>query len=334
MFFFITIACSMAVWWMFHGRGAVDSPWLLGYGMFVMFIGQGVDFSRKNRLVLTILLQLIIVMVWILCNAYEGVITSFMIQPLQENRLETFEQLIASDYEIIADQAFLYSINETAAYDKLKSRLMITKYEKWGALRVMMQKLQKVVILECDQTELIMSFHFENGDNVSDHYYQLPTKLSSYLIRLEASYFNPFIERLQHYMDLSFQAGLMHIWNVFMSHKHLEKNHNDEPTYLKLEDLTQVFSILVIGYVLSTLVLLFEIFFHDTLKRLELANLARRLRNRVNQMAYKKKKQPKHPEYQKGALYYIIHRRKRVKRLQHKKLKVRRIYVQPRFPVN
>jgi len=138
-------------------------------------------------------------------------------------------------------------------------------------------------------------------------------------------------------MDLSFQAGLMHIWKIMSPENRVLKRNQesmDEPTYLQFKDLTQVFSILIIGYVLSSVLFLFEIFFHDFLKKLELANLARRLRNRVNQMAYKKRKQPRHPKYQKGALYYIIHRRKRVKRLQHKKLKVRRIYVQPRFPVD
>ena len=148
---------------------------------------------------------------------------------------------------------------------------------------------------------------------------------------------NPFLERFQYYMDLTFQAGLMHMWKVlaFENNKMTgTQKSSTEPSYLKLEDLSQVFSILMIGYVLSAALFLIEIFFHDILKKLNLANLARKLRNRVNQMAYKKRKQSKHPKYQKGALYYIIHRRKRVKRLQPKKLKVRRIYVQPRFPVD
>ena len=123
LFFVLTMTCSVAVWWMFRGRGAVDSPWLLAYGMIVMFIGQGVDFSRRNRLVLTILLQLIIVMIWVLSNAYEGVITSFMIQPIHENRLETFDQLVASDYEIITDEYFANSIAGVEAFKVFKSRL-------------------------------------------------------------------------------------------------------------------------------------------------------------------------------------------------------------------
>ncbi|KAL7014262.1 hypothetical protein ACKWTF_015834 [Chironomus riparius] len=79
MFLALSIVSSVAVFYLFRGHGAADSPWLLGYGMFVYFIGQGVDFSRRNRPVLTILIQLIILMIFVLSNAYEGVITSFMI---------------------------------------------------------------------------------------------------------------------------------------------------------------------------------------------------------------------------------------------------------------
>jgi len=336
MFLVITMACSVAVFWMFRDRGAVDSPWLLAYGMIVMFIGQGVDFSPHNRLVLTILLQLIIVMIWILNNAYEGVITSFMIQPIHEHRLETFDDLVASNYEILSDKVFASKISGSAAYESLKTRLNTSGSELGNQFPYEVIRQHYVFVMMCSGAEAMIEERLrQSGKKISELYYLMPQKFLLHFEQLEASYMNPFLERFQYYMDLSFQAGLMQIWKVFgnSSMTRTQKS-SDEPTYLKLEDLTQVFSILVTGYAVSTVALLIEIFFHDVLKKLELANLARRLRNRVSQMAYKKRKQPRHPKYQKGALYYIIHRRKRVKRLQHKKLKVRRIYVQPRFPVD
>jgi len=130
-------------------------------------------------------------------------------------------------------------------------------------------------------------------------------------------------------MDLCFQAGLHHFWKVFISLDFYKKPQYavDEVEYLKLEDLYQVFSILVIGHVLATLVLSLEIFLHDCLRSLNLRYLAGRLRNRINQMAYKRK--PRDPKYQRGALYYIIHRHQKIKRLRPKRLKVRQIFVQP-----
>ncbi|CAG9811083.1 unnamed protein product [Chironomus riparius] len=338
LFFVITIFCSVAVWLMFRGRGAVDSPWLLGYGMFVMFIGQGVEFSRKNRLVLTILLQLIIIMIWILSNAYEGVITSFMIQPIHEQRLETFDDLVASNYKIITSAGLAASIDNSEAYRQLKPRLNTSGPRLGSHFAVGLRQARYVFILNCDEAEMLVPVVIPGTKvKVSELYYMLPQKIYPHIVKLPASFSNPFLERLQYYMDLSFQAGLPYIWTIYSAiTKFYKKNevYFDEFVYLTLDDLTQVFSFLTIGFVLSAVILVFEIFFHDILKQLKLANQARKLRNRVHQMAYKKRKQPKDPKYQHGALYYIIHRHKRVKRLRARKLKVRSIYVQPRFPMD
>ncbi|CAG9811086.1 unnamed protein product [Chironomus riparius] len=337
LFLALTMACSVTVWWMFQGRGAVDSPRLLVYGMFVMFIGQGVDFSRKNRLVLIILLQLIIVMIWILCNAYEGVITSFMIQPIQEERMLTFDDLVASDYEIITDEVFTRAIRDTGIYKSLMMRLNSSGNQLRDELKTEIPRQHYVFIMNCDIAEIMIDIPTVTGKIVSNFYYLLPEKMFSYLEELEASFFNPYVERLQYFMDLSFQAGLMHIWKVMSpENRFFERfrQSSSEQTYLELKDFVVVFCILMAGCALSLGLFIIEIFFHDIIQKLELANLARNLKNQVHQMAYKKRKQPKHPKYQRGALYYIIHRHKRVKRLKARKLKVRRIYVQPRFPMD
>ena len=131
-------------------------------------------------------------------------------------------------------------------------------------------------------------------------------------------------------MDYCFQAGLFHFWKKYLNLDFYKKPKHadmDEVEFLKFEDLHQVFSILVVGYILSALVLLNEIFFRDCFESLQLRYLGHKLKNRVNQMAYKR--QPRDPKYQRGALYYIIHRHQKIKRLRPKRLKVRQIFVQP-----
>jgi hypothetical protein len=339
LFLGITMTCSVAVWWIFKGRGAVDTPWLLGYGMFVMFIGQGVDFSRQNRRVLIILLQLIIVMIWILSNAYEGVITSFMIQPFQEHLMQTFDDLVASNYEIMTDGVFILRISGSNDYKTLKPRLNSSGQELGGQLDYQVMRQHYVLIMKCENAKILINSPIEqNGRKVSEYYYMLPQRLAQYLHRLEASISNPFLERFQYYMDLCFQAGLPQMWEVMESlTRSNDKSHElklHEVEYLKLKDLTQVFSILGVGYALATLLLLVEIFCHDIIGKLKFGYLARIFGNRVQQISYKDRKHPKYPKYQKGALYSIIYRRKRIKQLQATKLKVRRIYVQPRFPID
>jgi hypothetical protein len=333
MFFALSVVGCVAVFWMFRSRGAVDSPWLLGYGMFVYFIGQGVDFSRRNRMVLTILLQLIVLMIFVLSNAYEGVITSFMIQPLHEIRMKTVQDLLTSDYEILTDEAFIYTVRDYNEFQAIGHRLTTQKGMSANDLNDLIINKRKVIIKECLSAEYELHMQQVNDRNndrlFSDYYYMLPESIASKYLFLEASFANPFIERLQYYMDLCFQAGLQHFWKVFINLDFYKepKYVVEEVEYLKLEDLYQVFSILAVGYALATLVLLVEIFLHDCLKSLNLRYLAHKLRNRVNKMAYKKK--PRDPKYQAGALYYIIHRHQKIKRLRPNRLKVRQIFVQP-----
>jgi len=327
MFLFLSVVSCVGVFWMFRGRGAVDSPWLLGYGMFVYFIGQGVDFSRRNRMVLTILLQLIILMIFVLSNAYEGVITSFMIQPMHENRLKTIDDLLTSNYEILTDEAFIYTVRDYEGFQAVQWKLHTTELYTYTDVTDIMVKRSHVIIKECEAANYDLHTRIIKGRLAIDHYYMLPESIAPKFVFLEASYSNPFVERLQYYMDLCFQTGLLHVWKIVVYQERLQNTESDEVEYLKLEDLYQVFSILVIGYVLSSLVLIVEIFLHDCLKSLNLRYLAGRLRNRINQMAYKGK--PRDPKYQRGALYYIIHRHQKIKRLRPKRLKVRQIFVQP-----
>lgn len=334
MLLIFTITCCGVVWKMFHGRGAVGSHWLLIYGIFVMFIGQGVDYSRRNRMVLSILLELIILMIFVLSNAYEGVITSFMIQPIQENRLERFDQILAGKYEIMTDEAFAWTVKDSKEFQAVKSRINTSAVQMHSRYGYELIRQKYVFIRNCYIAEHDINSKITADMSVSDFYYLLPERIINYYVRLEASYFNPFIERLQYYMDLCYQAGLPHLWKIYSSDGASKKSNQQsspEPDILHLADLLQVFYILFIGYSVAALFLLIEIFFQDVLKNLRLAYLGKQLRSRVNKLAYKKKK-PNRPEYQRGALYYIIRQHKKVKRLR--KLKVRRIFVQPRNSVD
>jgi hypothetical protein len=326
LLFGLSIIGSATVFWMFRHHGAVDSPLLLGYGIFVYFIGQGVDFSRRNRPVLTILIQLIILMIFVLSNAYEGVITSFMIQPMQENRLKTIDDLIASEYEINTDEAFSFLMKHDEKLKALESKIRLSNFNV-GTFNKEVKKQRYVFIIECYLAEYNTLKLMSRGQ---ERYYILPEQITSNYIELQASYLNAFVERMQYYMDLCFQAGLHHIWKVFatLDHQKFKIVELNELEYLKLQDLYQVFLIFVVGLVFSTLMLLAEVFLHECLKDLQLKFLAKRLKNRVHQMSYRRK--PNDVKYQRGALYYIIHRHQKTKRLKPKRLKVRQIFVQSR----
>ncbi|KAL7011240.1 hypothetical protein ACKWTF_014182 [Chironomus riparius] len=323
----ISIVSFVCVWKLFNTRGAVDSHWLVGFGVIVTFIGQGINFSNDNRVILKILFNLIILMIFMLSTAYESIVTSFMIQPFEENRLEGFDQILASDYEILTDEAFLNAVKDSQEFIAIKARMIkAMPHHNFGTE---IKRQHFVIVMKCDDAEYDLSRRISKGKTVSSFYYLLPEKIIKSYVRLEASFLNPFIDRLQYFMDLSFQAGLPHIWKVYAEHDFTGKTVQQmsvEPDILKLHDLIQVFYILLIGCTAATVVLLFEIFFQESLKNLQFACLGRGLRNKVNHMA-RKRRTAKNWPYQR-ALYCIIHQHKKVKRL--KKLKIRRVFVKPK----
>jgi len=114
--FVVSITASVAVWWMYRGRGAVDSQWLLLAEIYKMFFGQGFTLSRNNHFMLLTLMQLICWLIFVISNAYESKITSCMIEPFYENRLETVEDLLASDYEIVTDEGFEFVVKDNEQF--------------------------------------------------------------------------------------------------------------------------------------------------------------------------------------------------------------------------
>lgn len=325
LFLILTITCCGVVWKLFDHRGAVNSHWLLIYGIFVMFIGQSVKFSRNNRTILAILLELIIFMTFVLNTVYEGVITSFMIQPTHENLLETFDQILASKYDILTDKPFIYAVRNSEDFKVAMTRFNTSTPESRQEYFNELKQQRFVFIRKCDFANQDITERFLNGEIVADYYYLLPEMILKYYIRLEASFLNPFIERLQYYMDLSFQAGLPYFWKVLLTQKKLNQQTEATVKYLKLNDLTQVFYIFFAGCLTAIGFLLAEIFLQNFLKDFMLTYLCRRLKTKVNQLAYKRRK-PRQLKSQKGPLYYILHQHKKIKRLR--KLKVRKIYVQ------
>ena len=163
-----------------------------------------------------------------------------------------------------------------------------------------------VLITLCDVTENIINKKLINGGVLSDHFYMLPETFLWDFVRLEGSYMNPFMERFQFYMDLSFQAGLPHMWKVIEKldqSRHSVVDTSDNLDSLRFEDLHEVFKVLGIGLAASVFMFLFEIFYHDCLVNIDGHAILECLRLRAKRMCCK---------------------------LRKSKPKVRRIFVQPR----
>ncbi|CAG9811263.1 unnamed protein product [Chironomus riparius] len=272
--FALSIACSVAIWRFFHGRGAVDSHWQLAVGIFMMFIGQGADFSRKNRFVLAVLLNIICLAVFLLSTLYEGVITSHMIEPAHEYRMKSLNDVLASDYEILMDELFYSKIKDVDSFKEIKTRIKVGKELSSDQYREEIIRQHSVIIRTCVNAEYDINIVMENGHPVSSYYYIIPEKFADRYVQLEASYMNPFLQRLQYFMDLSFQAGLHHIWDVYSTERYAGSHAiEEERQLLKLEDFHQIFIVLAVGLALASLALLIEIFTRDCIRHFSLSDV-------------------------------------------------------------
>ncbi|KAL7014257.1 hypothetical protein ACKWTF_015829 [Chironomus riparius] len=295
--FGVSIIGSVAVWRIYRGRGAVDSHWQLAAGIFMMFIGQGADFSRRNRFVLSFLLNIICLSVFLLSNLYEGAITSFMIEPGHVNRLKTVEDLVASNHEIVSDAVFADNSINVNEFERLLPRLRIRSVDlpKNFIDEVISQRY--VYILRCDSVDLLLRSRLPNGRSFTDYYYKLQEFLFWNYVELDASYLNPLIESFQYYMDLSFQAGLPHMWKVFVkqSNSQLRTNIKSEKVFLELDDFYAVFVTFFILCGFSVAVLIAEIFFQDCLSNIDQKTINLSIRNccRLLNICNKKKQQLK-----------------------------------------
>lgn len=330
MLLILTVATIVCVWKLFGRQGVVDSHWLVGFSVTVAFIGQGAVLSNRNRVILKILFQLTILMIFVLSTIYESIITSFMIHPMEQHRLRTFNQILDSNYEIMTDAAFMDAVKDSKEFIAIKSRIKVPEtYENY---ETEIKRQHYVYVRKCDSVE----FKFDEKSKSdkkgeSDFYYLLPERILKFYVRLEASFLNPFITRLQYYMDLSFEAGLPQIWTIFSEQGVLNSSNLEfsvDPKILKLKDLAQVFYILLFGCSVTTLLLLMEIFFCNVLRNLKHAHLLRQLRNKINQLAIRKR-ELRRTKPQQNNFFCIINKPRKVKRLVKMKANKILILVQP-----
>ncbi|CAG9798201.1 unnamed protein product [Chironomus riparius] len=191
-------------------------------------------------------------------NAYESFITSFMIDP-GESLLKSFKDLLESKIEIVSGPAFKYFFRDSSEFSALVNSPDTPKGINFES-NLIEQRYAFTKL--CDLAEHVLNSKRSNNRYFSEYYYILQERIPNQFLRLEASFYNPFLERFQHYMDLSFEAGLPKMWKVFDSYDVSKlKNFHESKDYLELKDLGPVFLILFIGCILSAFVMIIEILY-------------------------------------------------------------------------
>jgi hypothetical protein len=232
---------------------------------------------------------LISISIFILSNVYEGIVSSSMIDP-GIKYLKSVKDLLESHFEIIADEAVQYSFQN---YTQYSSRISSSNLPTDFKYDTNMIHQRYAFVRLCYVAEQILNSQLGNKRFWSEYYYILPERIPNQFIRLEASFLNPFLERFQYYMDLSFEAGLPTMWKAFESHMVYKPEESNN--YLELKDLAPVFLILFVGCALSGFVLLIEICYIDFIRHLDWSNFNQRIRTCFNSLfrKMKRKQRPK-----------------------------------------
>jgi hypothetical protein len=128
--------------------------------------------------------------------------------------------------------------------------------------------------------------------NASDKFFILEDTIFPNFVTLDAGFSNPYIEKIQYYMDLSFQAGLNHAWEI-MAGSTLEKERLknvvteiESGNILTFKDILIAFYILPVGYALAILVFLGEVYFHDFLLKFPMKMYRQRYNDWMRRVAW------------------------------------------------
>jgi hypothetical protein len=208
-----------------------------------------------------------IIAFWILGTTYQSIVTTFMMEPMQTSTLKTIDELFMSDYKVYIFDLFDFAMKENVAYQKAISG---------GRIRFMFE--HKVVddhayVSLCSLVHGLLNFKFIHLKNTS--YYLLPERQFMTPLNLDVGFLNPFLNKLQHLMDLCFTAGLPRAWKTFHQltmREWLRKNGqtadivDESNDILDLSQILPICVILLIGHGFALMAFLLEVFYHDCVR--------------------------------------------------------------------
>ena len=256
--FIITIGICFFIWKMFNlmGNEREDSAFYFMYGIIAYFLLQSIPF-RNNRIIQRSLLQICIFMMFILGNAYQSLIISFISESRYGATLKTFDELMQSNYSLKVDPLFYYMLNLTddnsikiGNVRTINSFVNIINFQQEYANNT-------AIVLRCDVADYIM-YAGDHDTKAIDYFYLLSDHIYSYYESFSLSKFSPHHKKLQHLSTLIFESGIRQHWKEFEKYDDIrgkiETNKiNNEEYLINFDDLFGVFYLLGFGFICAIL---------------------------------------------------------------------------------
>lgn len=201
-------------------------------------------------------------MLMILGNAYQGLITSFMIAEDEPLKYETFDELLESNIKIIVGPLFDQKMQAFSKYVQIRNSGRVKVLGSNESLFLNLADLHSsktAVVMECDLVESYVT------SGIASNFYKLNEKLFPRFVRLQTIFLSKFLSQWQLLMDWSFEANLPKAWESFEYSQKIFKESFEEnyENILRIDEFFVVFCVLIFGLLLSGFALICEIFWHD-----------------------------------------------------------------------
>lgn len=223
---------------------------------------------------------------FLLGNCYQGLVTSFMLKPVQQKILKSIDELLESDYNIEYTSIHLIEalINKKAFENVIKENRLID-----------LSSLPFDDFSENIRTETATGQRCKFYRNAISKTWSRKSIFGMYLIdevifrepeKLFTGFLNPFYDKFQEIMDRSFEAGLTKAWELyfFLYFRYDHEAPEIEKKILDFESIAPFFLILVFGLSVAGFVLLVEIFYNDVLKNISKEFVDKKIKQLLRKM--------------------------------------------------
>lgn len=268
----------VVIWHYLNKKSKSQNPNSAGYILFAIvafFMGQGVKF-HENRLIQKIMIQLMIMMTFILGNAYQSVLTSIMSDSRYGSQVTTIQGILNENVTLTADPMFLDMMKSSDQLQALNqkiigsfSHLIKLNFEKLASENtgvIINRNILDLMYMDTKGT-------FKIPSNAIDFYYRVPEKFYSFYLRFPTIPFSMFNDRLQKFSTRIHESGVKQHWQALLNFEESSeirkwKFNAEEEYLLNLADMAGSFYCLVFGFAFSLAAFILEIFYGDFLRHL------------------------------------------------------------------
>lgn len=279
----ITVACSALVWFLINLRSNVDNPVPTGYFIFAFggqFLGQMLPF-RKLHAKQKILLQLTTLLTFVLGNAYQSLIISYISDARYGDKIISIDEMAKANFTYRTDNIFLSMFESTDDYPRIKSRItgILNDFQDFNYSKMASENV--AIVMSCSQADIYLNYLnplTEYDDRPINFYYKLPDRFYTFYLNYLMTQKSLMGSRFQELVQRLFEAGIQQHWSgklpvEDLQARKLREYYENEEYLLNLEDLSKLFYILIAGWLVSCFCVSIEIFLHDFLSYFKWRNL-------------------------------------------------------------